>query len=384
MSVILFLLVLSVLVLIHEAGHYFAARIFGVKADEFGYGFPPRLIGYVKDKGKWKKVGRNDRTVYKNTIWSINWLPLGGFVKIKGETTDGMNDPDSIHAKPIWQRLLIIAAGVGMNWVLAVVLFMGVFLAGTTVMLDGVPKEAIITDRQVIVTQIVPGSPAEQAGIIPGDILRRVEGKVPQSWEDARNVIQSRGTDPVEIEYEHEGAVLIASVIPVQLKELNRPGVGLGMGDVGHVKFTFVSAFTSAVQATWTLTKTILFTFAEIVHDLFVKRAVTQEVSGPVGIAVMTGKIAKQGFVPLLQFAAMLSVNLAVINFLPIPALDGGRAMFLILEAIRRKPISRTLEIGIHNVAFVLLITLILLVTAHDVSKYGGAIMGGVRGIFGY
>jgi regulator of sigma E protease len=136
MSLFLFLLVLSVLVLIHEAGHYLAARLFGVKADEFGYGFPPRLIGFVKDGKKWKRVSGQDTKVYKNTIWSINWLPLGGFVKIKGETEQGLNDTDSIHAKPVWQRLAIIAAGVFMNWVLAVVIFTGIYAIGTRLILD--------------------------------------------------------------------------------------------------------------------------------------------------------------------------------------------------------------------------------------------------------
>jgi regulator of sigma E protease len=131
------------------------------------------------------------------------------------------------------------------------------------------------------------------------------------------------------------------------------------------------------------LTKAIILAFIDIFRQLFVSRTVPEDVSGPVGIAVIAGRIAKQGFTPFLQFAGMLSVNLAVINFLPIPALDGGRALFLVIEKLRRKPLSRKLEIGIHNVAFLLLILLIILVTVRDLSRYGGVIVDGVKGIAG-
>src|SRR5882762_7704845 len=119
LTLLIFLVILSVLVLIHEAGHYFAARLFGVKAEEFGYGLPPRVFGFVKVGKKWKRVSANDKKEYENTIWSLNWLPIGGFVRIKGEQGEGEHDHDSFHIKPIWQRIAILAAGVTMNWVLA-------------------------------------------------------------------------------------------------------------------------------------------------------------------------------------------------------------------------------------------------------------------------
>lgn len=384
MSLILFLLVLSVLVLIHEAGHYVTARLFGVKADEFGYGFPPRLIGFVKDgRGKWKKIGRTDKGKYRNTIWSINWLPLGGFVRIKGEQPGEEDGPDSFHNKPIWQRVLILAAGVTMNWLLAFLLFAAVFMSGTLAVLEDLPAGATVTDRSVRITQVLPGSPAERAGFAINDTVVSINGVAPTTFENAREIIFDQGeqTFPVVIERAHVQHTL--TVTPAFVTEANRVALGIGLADVGLVSFSPPTAAKAAALATFGYTRAILGTFGDLVKDLFAWRAPSQDLSGPVGIAVLTGQIAQQGIIPLLQFAAVLSINLAVINFLPIPALDGGRVLFLVIEKLRRRAMSRRLEAGIHNVAFLVLISLILIITVRDVSRYGGVIIGGLKGLVG-
>lgn len=372
MSVILFLIVLSVLVLIHEAGHYFAARLFGVKADEFGYGFPPRLLGFVKTRGRWKRVGRKDYGPYENTIWSLNWLPLGGFVRIKGEQGEGENDANSFHAKAIWKRVTILAAGVTMNWVLAAALFSIVFVVGTNVVLEGLPPDAVIENRSVRVTQILKDSPADKAGLKPNDIVRSVAGKEPVTFEDARVTIAAQGEKTFSIVIERGTEMIPINVTPTYLKEADRVAIGVGLADVGRVSFPPLQAVRAGIIATYEYTKAILGTLGELVRDLVTRQPVTQDIAGPVGIAVITGQIAQQGIIPLMQFAAILSINLAVINFLPIPALDGGRVMFLILEKIRRRAVSRTLEAAVHNIAFLILISLILLITARDISKLIG------------
>lgn len=384
MPLILFLLVLSVLVLIHEAGHYLTARLFGVKADEFGYGFPPRLIGFVKDgKGTWKKIGRTDNGKYRNTIWSINWLPLGGFVRIKGEQPGEEHGADSFHNKPIWQRVVILAAGVTMNWILAFLLFTVVFMSGTLAVLEDLPSGAVIKDRSIRITQVLPGSPAERGGLKINDVVISINGVAPRTFENAREIIFDQGeqTFPFVVEREHERTTL--TVTPAFVKEANRVALGIGLADVGRVSFSPATAAKAAALATFGYTKAILATFGDLLKDLFAWRAPSQDLSGPVGIAVLTGQIAQQGFIPLLQFAAVLSINLAVINFLPIPALDGGRVMFLVIEKLRRRAMSRRLEAGIHNAAFLILITLILVITVRDVSKYGGVIVGGLKGLVG-
>ncbi|MDD5438457.1 MAG: RIP metalloprotease RseP [Patescibacteria group bacterium] len=383
--VIIFLLVLSVLVLIHELGHFIAARIFGVKAEEFGYGFPPRIVGIVKENGKWKKVSGKDESEYKRTIWSINWLPLGGFVRIKGENgeEETIKDKDAFHAKPIWQRIIILAAGVTMNWILAFALFAGIFTFGATAILDGVPKDAKIENKEVRITNLVAKGPADKAGLIPGDSIISIAGVKADNYEQARSVIADQKDKSFEIDYKRDGESKKVTVTPAYLEEIKKFGIGVGLADVGTVRFRFDKALLYAGEAVVGYTKDVVVSFGTLLRDLIFLRRVDQEVAGPIGIAVITGQVAKQGIVPLLQFAAILSINLAVVNFLPIPALDGGRVLFLIIEKIRRKAVARRVEARIHQIAFLTLIVLILLVTLRDIGKYGGVIWGGIKGLVG-
>lgn len=383
MTLIIFFIVLSVLVLIHELGHYLAARLFGVKAIEFGFGFPPRAIGYVRDHGKWKHVGPRSRAEYKNTIWSINWLPFGGFVRLKGEVEDGDEDNDSLVQKPIWQRLIVMAAGVGMNWALAILLFFAVFTFGTTAILQDLPSGARISNRAIMAVQVLPQSPAEKAGLQSGDEIVSLAGIVPTDEQAARDAIGAQGEKPFEMVVKRNKQEIKLQLQPQILKEINKAGIGVGLADVGFVTFPVHVAAYQSVYMTAVLTKAVVWAFGGIFKDLITVHKVSQDLAGPIGIAVMTGQVARQGLMPLLQFAAMLSVNLAVINFLPIPALDGGRALFLLIEKFRRRPMNRRLEIWMHNTAFILLILLIVLVTARDLFRYGGMIMGGVKGLVG-
>jgi regulator of sigma E protease len=233
------------------------------------------------------------------------------------------------------------------------------------------------------VTQVLPSSPAEKAGLKEGDELVKIAGTAITTSAQVKPLIQEIADKPTEIIIKREGNFQTLQATPEKIAQIGAWGIGVGMADIGTVSFSLPQAFVAGVKTAWHMMVAILMAFFDIFRDLFTKQQVSQDVSGPVGIAVMTGQIAQQGIIPLLQFAAMLSLNLAVINFLPIPALDGGRAVFLIVEAIRRKPVNRRLEITIHNVAFLMLILLILLITARDVSKYGGAIMGGLRGLVG-
>ncbi|MBU2566302.1 RIP metalloprotease RseP [Patescibacteria group bacterium] len=382
--VIIFLIVLSVLVLIHEVGHFVAARFFKVKAEEFGYGFPPRIIGIVKDAGKWKKVSGKDETSYKNTIWSINWLPMGGFVRIKGENADDEhNDADSFHTKPIWQRIIILAAGVTMNWLLAFVLFVTIFSLGAPAILEDIPAGAKIEDRSIRITNILVNKPAAVAGLEVGDRILTIDGQAPDNYQQAIDFIGAKGEEAFDVTYDRNGEQKTVKVEPQFLEEIGKPGIGVAMSDVGIVRFAWYQAIWQGGVATYGYTKAIIMAFGGMVKDLVLLKGFEEDVAGPIGIAVMTGQIAKQGIVPLLQFAAILSINLAVINFLPIPALDGGRVLFLIIEKIRKKAMARKLEASIHQIAFISLIILILLVTIRDLGKYGGVIIGGIKNLIG-
>jgi len=384
LTILMFLGVLSLLVLIHELGHFLAARTFGVKAEEFGYGFPPRLIGFVKDRGKWKRVKGNDESSYAKTIWSLNWLPLGGFVRIKGESADDhVKDPDSFQSKKIWKRVLILAAGVAMNWLLAYFIFVSIFLLGAPSILEDVPAGATVQDRSIRITSVMAGMPAATAGLETGDRVLTVAGAVPTDYNDARNLIAKQNETPFKITFVRDNVEKSVTVSPVQIKELGHAGIGVALADIGIVRFGVGQALWYAGVSTYGYTRDVLFAFGTMLHDLLLLHPLGQDVSGPIGIAVMTGQVAKQGIVPLLQFAAILSINLAVVNFLPIPALDGGRVIFLVIEKVRRRAMGQKLESGIHQVAFIALIVLILLITVRDLGRYGGLIIGGLKGLVG-
>jgi regulator of sigma E protease len=230
---------------------------------------------------------------------------------------------------------------------------------------------------------VLPNSPASKAGILPGDSVVSIAGVVPQSSDLARNIIGEQGTVPftVSIIRNGESKDIVATLEFV--KEVGRPALGVGIAEVGSVRYPPFTAMKVAAIATVGYTKAVVVTFVEIFRDLLSLKAPVEEVSGPIGIAVLSGQIARQGIIPLIQFAAILSINLAVINFLPIPALDGGRVLFLFIEKLRRRSMNQKIEAAIHNVSFIILIALILLVTMRDVFKFGGVILDGAKGLVG-
>lgn len=372
LAVLAFLVVLSVLILIHEAGHYLAARLFRVKAEEFGYGLPPRAIGFVRVDGKWRRVKRGDQSSYANTIWSLNWLPIGGFVRIKGE--EGENrDKDALHARPVWQRFVIVSAGVLMNWVLAAALLSIGFMVGIPAVLDDLPAGAIIDKQEVLIVDTLPGSAAAEGGIQAMDAIVAIGDKKPVTLGQAQQMIADHGTSTIALTLRRSGEDVTLAVAPEYIESMGKVALGVSLVDSGKVRYPIHLALVNGVRITGEYTKQIILTFVNLFQDLFRGGGeMVKSVSGPVGIAVLAGQVAKQGILPLLQFSAILSINLAVLNFLPIPALDGGRAVFLIVEAIRRKPVKRDVEAIIHNVAFLLLIVLVILITARDVWKFFG------------
>ena len=380
-TVIVFILVLSVLVLVHELGHFSVARRFGIRIEEFGLGFPPRAIGWYKNKfGKRVKVSgtrtfasledsENEKLHPQKdaTIYSLNWLPLGGFVKIKGENGDNRNDEDSFGAKPIYQRALVLVAGVLMNVILAWFLFSIGYMIGLPQVTDDLGKNARVSEQAVLVADVLADSPAALAGLEPGDKILAVEGLKVETESGLQDIIATRGGIETEILINRNGEEKTITATPDESGE--RAVIGISIFAAGKISYPFFSAFIEGAKTTsWTL-RAIVLAFVGLFRDMFSGVSVGDQFAGPIGIANITGQAARMGFVYLLQFTALLSLNLAVLNILPFPALDGGRLIFLLVEKIKGRPVRKTIENLMNNLGFLLLIILIIFITIKDVIK---------------
>ena len=371
-TLITFLIVLSILVFVHELGHFLAARYFSVKAEEFGFGFPPRAIGFYKDfNGKWKKVrGNKEVRDAADTIWSLNWIPLGGFVKIKGED-GGNNDPDSFSTKKAWQRAIILLAGVTMNILLAAVLFSFGFMIGLPQNLDNdFNPRAQITDKQIQVIQVLPNSPAQKAGVQIGDIIKSINNIEFYNFNDLQRYVREHINEELEYKIIRGDKEIQLKIKPQILSETEKGGIGVAIAEVGLVRYPFYIAFWEGIKSAIFLTWAIILAFYELLKNLIMGNGLNAEVAGPVGIAALTGQMARMGISYLIQFTALLSINLAIINAFPFPALDGGRLLFLVVEKIKGSPVKRELENTIHYIGFALLMLLVVVVTFKDVRHY--------------
>ena len=369
-TLIVFVLVLSVLVFVHEFGHFWSARKLGVKVEEFGFGFPPRAFGfYKKTDGKWRTVKGNEEVLdAADTIYSINWLPLGGFCKIKGE--DGTDKAqDSFGAKPIWKRITIISAGVIMNIVLAAVIFSIGYMVGLPQGVDTADKNAIVSEKKIVIVQTMPDTPATKAGLKDGDEIVSIDGKTFANDADLRAYTGS--LPGKEVVYNIKRGEEQAKDYYVTLNDKSGKGeAGIMIVNAGLVRYPWYLAIWKGVVTSIVTLWLIIAAFGEIIKNLVMGHGMTTEVVGPVGIASMTGQYARLGIVYLMQFTALLSLNLAVINFLPFPAMDGGRIIFLLIEKFKGSPVRRDWEATIHNLGFFFLIGLIILITVRDLAKF--------------
>jgi len=375
LTIIIFLIVLSVLVLAHEWGHFITARKLGVKAEEFGLGFPPRAIGFYKNnQGRWQTVfGGKEVTDCPKTVYSLNWLPLGGFVKIKGENGEGQTEADSFASRPVWQRAVMLSAGVIMNVVLAMALIIAGFMVGLPQSLDGgLDARALVSDRKIQIVQIVKGSPAERADLKIGDAIISIDDQIFLNRQELQQYVNLKIGQELSYKIKREQELLDKKIMPSLMDETGKGGIGVAISETGIVRYPWYLAVSEGFKMTFKWTRDIVVAFYELIKGLILGQGVSAGLAGPVGIATITGQVARMGFVYLMQFTALLSINLAVINFFPFPALDGGRFLFLMIEKIKRAPVRREIENAIHNIGFILLMILVLVVTFRDVAKFGG------------
>jgi len=353
-SIFIFILVLSLLVLVHEAGHFFVAKKAGIWVEEFGFGLPPRVIG--------KKVGE--------TIYSINLLPFGGFVRLHGENyEEDITKPKRAflnHSKRV--RTAIVVAGVVMNFLLAFLCFSIVYS------FSGIPKK---TDNVKIV-DVSSSSPASEAGILVGDMVKSVDGQEIKSTDEFIDFMSGKKGEKVKMVVIQNGEDKTVNITPrVEYPDDQGPlGVIITSTELYYppvlLRPLYGAYYGFKESLFWG--KTVILGFVSLFTDLL-HGVKPQDVAGPVGIFALTSEAAKVGVLYLINFVGILSVNLAILNIIPFPALDGGRFLFIVIEAVIGKKVLPKVEAIIHTVGMIILLLLILLITAGDIKKliqYGG------------
>ncbi len=366
LTAIIFVIILGVLIFVHELGHFLIARRNGIRVEEFGFGFPPRILGFYKNNATGKaEIVRGNKTVDAvNTVYSVNLIPLGGFVRIKGEDGLGENEKDSFASCGAWVKIKILASGVLMNFVLAWALFSLTFMIGSP---EAIEAAGGSPDSKIQVSEVLPDAPAEIMGLRAGDEI--IKNDQFQSVEDLQKYIQ-----------EHKGFELVLQVRRgkqiLELKGTPRTSFPEGQGPLGIrlvetriVSYPWYEAIWKGLLEVFSLIVVMLAALFGIIKNLIYGREALVEVAGPVGIAVMTKQFATLGLVYLLRFTALLSVNLGIINSFPFPALDGGRILFVIIGKIKGSPIARRTEQAFNTVGFILLIMLMIYITFRDVDK---------------
>ncbi|MEK7511197.1 MAG: site-2 protease family protein [Patescibacteria group bacterium] len=366
MTILVFILVLIALILVHEFGHFLVAKWSGMRVDEFGIGYPPRAWG--------KKFGE--------TEYTLNWLPFGGFVKIYGEDpTPGVApSPRAFSARPRPLQALVLLAGIAMNLLFAWLLISGTLALGTTRALTAEEAERA-PDAVLAVATVLPGSPAEEAGLTPGDYILSIEG-AGGSYTGANPDLftgfiaeHEAGlplTMSVRSQSGEERIVTAATRQGVVVANPERAALGVAVAPVGTVQVSWYAAPIEGAVLTWEITKDVAVALVHFFGGLFTFTADLSQVAGPVGIAGAVGDASQTSLVALMTITALISINLALINLLPIPALDGGRLLFVIIESIIRRPIPPMFANSVNALGFGLLILLMVVVTASDIFKIVG------------
>jgi regulator of sigma E protease len=353
-NIFAFIVVLGVLIFFHELGHFLVARLFGVGVEKFSLGFGPRLIG--------KKIGITD--------YRLSAIPLGGYVKMVGEEPDAKVDPALIHLsfthKHVFKRILIVAAGPFFNLLLAIIIFFGVFQFTGLLIL----KPSIGAVRE--------GSPAHTAGLKEGDLIVAIDDNPVANWDDMTEIINGSNGKALSVAVQREGTRLAFSITPELVATQNLFGeaiqrymIGITYsGETYTEDLNPLQAFAESLIQTYRVTELMVIIIAKLISgDIS-----TDTIGGPIMIAKMAGDQAKAGIGNLISFIALISINLAIINLLPIPVLDGGHLLFFFIEAVKRRPVNLKVREVAQQIGLFIIILLIVWVFYNDISKW-------VRGI---
>ncbi len=349
LSILSFIFVLGVLVFIHELGHFLVAKKVGIRVDRFSLGFPPNVLAR-----KWGE-----------TTYCIGLIPLGGYVKMAGENPDeeATGSPHEFMSKSAGRRAAVILAGPFMNYLLSIFILAGIlFIFG----------QPLFDPERALVGEVIKGHPAFQAGLKPGDQILAIDGEPVSGFEAMRVRINAHVAEPIELTWLHEGDTITTVVITAIAEQPDLQGgldsvgiIGIVEKVIGYEKFGILASLGNGFATTNTIA---------IATVKFVKKAITGEVSakligGPLFIAQQSGKEARKGASSLFFFMALLSVNLAILNVLPIPILDGGQLLFLVIEKIRGSPLSMKARVVAQQAGLVVILGLVLMVTYNDIIR---------------
>ncbi len=375
-EILIFLVVIVVLILVHELGHFIVAKICGMRVDEFGIGYPPRALTIAK-------IGE--------TEYTLNWLPFGGFVRIYGEdgndeakkengSIEGDTLPKrrSFTAKPRILQALTLIAGIAMNWIFAFILITITLVIGTPQPISA-QQVPLATNVYLAVDSVNPGSPAVKDGFQEGDEIKNstilnstlrisYNGTNPSALSTL--IASDASSSPMAFVIERNGKTITITAAPVKgavVGDPSRVGFGFALASVGTIKTAIGKAPLQGLELTWNATERTAQGLWTLLKGLVTFSANLSQVAGPVGIAGAIGQASAQGLSALLSLSALISINLAIVNLIPIPALDGGRLLFVIIESITRKPIPSRISERVNAIGFALLILLMVIITGHDI-----------------
>ncbi len=346
LTILYFALILGVIVCVHEFGHFFFAKLFGIYVYEFSIGMGPKIFQKKDKKGE--------------TVYSLRAIPIGGFCSLAGEGSDEdkkIPKDRLLQSKPVWQRFLVMFFGAGNNFILAlVVLFFIGLIAGCPI------------DKQPVIKEITEGSPAEVAGFMPGDVIQKVDGNVIETFDDMQIYLyMAKGeTEVVVLRNDQEEVIKVTPLTEEEKKEQNKDySYGFSCESKVEYEYGFFNAVKYSFRRFGALVKQMVLTF----KGLFTGGISVKELSGPVGIFSAVDQTKSNGVSNLFALLALLSLNVGFVNLIPFPAFDGGRIVFLIIEKIKGKPVKAETENLIHTIGFFLLLALIVFVTINDIIR---------------
>ena len=337
LTILAAIFVFGVLVTVHEFGHFITAKMTGMRVDEFAIGFGPKI--YQQKDGE--------------TLYSLRAIPLGGYNKIAGMDPDDPVEPNAFNSKPIPARMLVILAGALMNFILPIILFSGIFMVEGRLQLVNEPVLGTVVDEMA----------AARAGLKAGDRIVTIDGKNVETWTDVVLNLRKAGTEEVTLTAERNGVLLTYKMTPMFDKDAGRPLIGVSP------KFSKESlGFFGSIKEGFIYTKNIGLSMVSGLYRIVSGNA-PADVAGPIGVAQMAGQVAEKGLLPLMNFVAFLSINLGVINLLPLPALDGGHFVLLLLEALRGKPLGGKAMTNIQMIGVALILALTVFSTFKDITR---------------